>query len=749
MPPTIFNKRGTALALSSNNPILGSGELCVETDTRKIKFGDGVTPWNNLQYAILPNSGVIINHPAISGGSANFNSLSVSGVLVSVSGHSHLSSNITDFNESVDDRVSSLLVSGTGISLSYNDNNNTLIVATSGVSLEGHTHDILELGNFTNIILDAYEVIDTNNVQNESILYGIGRDRYIYQINPVGLRYYPVYNTELTGNVNGLAYDANQNTLFFIENLNNLNTLYYLRNNTTFGSVAQLSVLDPQITNVTGAAYYNSAIWFFINDTNILVKVNITYTSNIPSVASIVKYTIANTPSPNRFGDIAVNSSGIMYAATSSPSTGVLYTLNLNSDPSNTLTTIGSIPSQGLQISFDLTNNILYGYRNLNKQFYTISTNDASLTSIPLVADVDFTDLAGPTNIIYEPESVKFYQRRGYKDILQTLNPVLGEGELCLEIDTNRIKFGDGSTAWNSLEYAIISNSGTIINYPVISGANIVDSSGNFDSLSINNVSVSTSGHSHLSSDITDFGSGVSGLLSVTNILGGTNISVVPSGTSYTISVSGSLGLTTEEVDDRVSDLLIGGSGISLTYDDNLNTLTINNTSISPDEIEEYSTTSNFPASGDANILYIANNTAQMFKWDGEVYYEAGPQGADTGSHSIKHMSDNIDPIPLTEYNVPQFTSNTNNLNHLNKDVLYITADANNRELTGLLAPSFCCVKLLVNTSSTNTIIVDNQSTNSDPANRFLIYTGSDYYLLPGQSLSLLYSTEAMRWRVL
>jgi hypothetical protein len=334
--------------------------------------------------------------------------------------------------------------------------------------------------------------------------------------------------------------------------------------------------------------------------------------------------------------------------------------------------------------------------------------------------------------------------KRGTATDLSRTNIVLSSGEMCLEIDTNKIKFGDGITSWNNLEYAILPNSGVSINYPSISGG-----SGNFNSLRVNGTSVSVSGHSHTTSNITDFNSSVSGLLPLTNIVGGTNISVVPSGTVYTVSVSGSLGLTTEEVDDRVSSLLVAGSGINLNYNDNANTLTINNASISPDEIEEYATTSNFPASGNANVLYVATNTGQLFKWDDSVYYEAGPQGASTGTHGTQHDSDGIDPIPLTEYNVPQFTSNTNNLNHLNKDILYITADANNRELTGLLAPAFCCVKLLVNISSTNTIIIDNQSTNSDPANRFLIYTGADYYLLPGQSLSVLYSTEATRWRVL
>jgi hypothetical protein len=182
-----------------------------------------------------------------------------------------------------------------------------------------------------------------------------------------------------------------------------------------------------------------------------------------------------------------------------------------------------------------------------------------------------------------------------------------------------------------------------------------------------------------------------------------------------------------------------------------MSTVNYNNVILSRvgDPIEEYATTSNFPAAGNSSILYIATDTGQIYKWDGAFYYEAGPRGASTGFHGTQHDSDGIDPIPLTEYIVPQLSANTNNLAHNNKDVLYLDADANNRELTGLVAPTFCVVKLLINISSTNTIIIGNQSTNSDPSNRFLVYTGADYYLLPGQSLSVLYSTEATRWRVL
>jgi hypothetical protein len=88
--------------------------------------------------------------------------------------------------------------------------------------------------------------------------------------------------------------------------------------------------------------------------------------------------------------------------------------------------------------------------------------------------------------------------------------------------------------------------------------------------------------HFHSASDITNFNSAVSGLLPVVDIVGGTNIAISNSGSIYTVSVSGQLGLTAEQVDDRVSNLLVSGTGITLNYNDNSDTLTINTSGLQP-----------------------------------------------------------------------------------------------------------------------------------------------------------------------
>lgn len=123
---------------------------------------------------------------------------------------------------------------------------------------------------------------------------------------------------------------------------------------------------------------------------------------------------------------------------------------------------------------------------------------------------------------------------------------------------------------------------------PNIVGSGYVGSnfSGNTYTISVTGLqpsgNYSTVGHSHSSNDIINFSSSVSGLLPVTNIVGGANINVAQTGSSFTVSVSGQLGLTQEEVDDRVNDLLKAGSYVNINYNDNLNTLTISVTGVQP-----------------------------------------------------------------------------------------------------------------------------------------------------------------------
>jgi hypothetical protein len=67
----------------------------------------------------------------------------------------------------------------------------------------------------------------------------------------------------------------------------------------------------------------------------------------------------------------------------------------------------------------------------------------------------------------------------------------------------------------------------------------VTGGTGNFNSLSVNSIPVSTSGHTHLSSSIIDFNSSVSGLLPVKNIVNSGYVSISSSSGIFTIGVTG------------------------------------------------------------------------------------------------------------------------------------------------------------------------------------------------------------------
>ena len=56
-------RRNTAAAAYSSNPTLNAGEVGFETDTNRVKIGDGSTAWNDLKYIgkTMPDGDVLAN----------------------------------------------------------------------------------------------------------------------------------------------------------------------------------------------------------------------------------------------------------------------------------------------------------------------------------------------------------------------------------------------------------------------------------------------------------------------------------------------------------------------------------------------------------------------------------------------------------------------------------------------------------------------------------------------------------------
>jgi hypothetical protein len=81
--------------------------------------------------------------------------------------------------------------------------------------------------------------------------------------------------------------------------------------------------------------------------------------------------------------------------------------------------------------------------------------------------------------------------RRGTASQWTTANPVLAAGEIGLETDTNKTKYGNGSTAWASLPYSVADASGT--------------SSVDWTAVLNKPATFPPSTHTHLLADITDY----------------------------------------------------------------------------------------------------------------------------------------------------------------------------------------------------------------------------------------------------
>jgi len=75
--------------------------------------------------------------------------------------------------------------------------------------------------------------------------------------------------------------------------------------------------------------------------------------------------------------------------------------------------------------------------------------------------------------------TVRLQLRRGTEAQWVAANPTLAAGEIGIETDTNTFKFGDGSTAWNSLSYAL---SQTVDDYILLSTKGVANGVASLDS---------------------------------------------------------------------------------------------------------------------------------------------------------------------------------------------------------------------------------------------------------------------------
>lgn len=254
-----------------------------------------------------------------------------------------------------------------------------------------------------------------------AIIYGVDNANDIWEIDPVAKTSSKVLVQPSGGSSNSLAYDTSRNQLLLIGPDNGLK--YWVQGSgTTVSGVSGTTLPTPDPNN---ASYYNNAYWFFEFNSNVLNKVNLSYsgtgTSAVPSISSIDTFAIngMNLPNPgtglntNTFGDIAINpNTGMLYASTTR---GRFYSLDL-SNPTNTFTelaaALGTENTLGLQLSFNTDYSTLYGHSYEDGKWYEVAlangarTEIAGFTTLP-DGGKGFRDLGGAAvAAVPEPSTV-------------------------------------------------------------------------------------------------------------------------------------------------------------------------------------------------------------------------------------------------------------------------------------------------------------------------------------------------------
>jgi hypothetical protein len=181
--------------------------------------------------------------------------------------------------------------------------------------------------------------------------------------------------------------------------------------------------------------------------------------------------------------------------------------------------------------------------------------------------------------------------------------------------------------------------------------------------------------------------------------------------------------------------------------------------------IEQYADLASFPATGDSNIIYIAEDTDTAYYWDSLAYASiSGAAGAGDMTKVVYDATgvsadcfDKANEIGLEQITGPiitpaQLTSDTDNYNPTGFSTCNLIRqdiDANNREITGFLAPAIG-VNRIIKITNLGAAGRDLKFTHNDAAslveNRMLLRDNGDKTIRPNETAEFYYDHARARW---
>ena len=660
-----------------------SGISVIQSGSSYIIYTTGNFGLTSSQIQSLLNNGVSIS---VTGGTGSFNSLSVNSVPVSTSGHSHLSSSITDFNSSVSALIPVKNIVNSGYVV-VSSSSGIFTIGVTGLqpsgnySLSGHNHtasNITDFNSATSGLLTPYALLNSGNFITllvtgtpVSLSGHIHNSSQITDFNSSVSSLIPVKNIVGSGYVNVVSttglFSVSVTGLQPVGNYSLSGHTHIASNITDFNSAtsglltpyAQLSSGNFTSLYVTGIPVSLSG---HVHSASNIINFNTEVSGLIPvkdilSGSGIQIGVTSGVYTVTAYGVAASSASSLITrcenkTGSALPKMTVVY---INGGHGNRPTIQKSIASSegGSSKTYGVTasqiNDNSAGDVVVFGALIDVDTNQfgvvegSTLYLSPSVSgNLTTTKPTAPNHMVVVGKIVRNHNTQGIIEVsiqngfeLEELHNVATTGAVSgqflkydgslwrnndfnssvsglltpyaklddavfnnLAVDTlftsnapNFVVDEDGNTnigAGNqlvgvgvphlSVAYSLSAASGTIS-----SGLNV------FNYLRLNNTGVSLSGHSHTVSDISNFGSGVSGLLPVKDILPGANVTITSNSGIYTINSSGGGGGGgSVSVSDPGSGRLLASDGTSsgiigqsgLTFIDNrltVNGVIINN----------------------------------------------------------------------------------------------------------------------------------------------------------------------------
>ena len=208
-------------------------------------------------------------------------------------------------------------------------------------------------------------------------LYGITEGGSLYEINPVQQYTGLVFAQTLSmSGSNGLAWDNTRQKLFYYGTVGGTSSLYtWDRASGVQSKVGGTIPSGP----VADGSFYQNAFWYVRNNTDTLVRVNLDFSSALPSVASTQEYANFDGTSQTSFGfgDISIRASDGMLFGSSNKG---FFSVNVSGSAPTGFNQINTNSTQ-YQIGFG-QDNVLYSETASSGVWSTTNTTTGAVTSL-------------------------------------------------------------------------------------------------------------------------------------------------------------------------------------------------------------------------------------------------------------------------------------------------------------------------------------------------------------------------------